>query len=413
MYIRSLIHRANFKDPRNLYVALTAPAIGFVAAKLLLNLLWTSDPTSSRPLIYRAPSKRLLTPREEEDIPYPPDALPGGRDIDTPLGNVRAYEWGPEDGRRVLFVHGISTPCIAMARIAKLLVRKGCRVMLFDLYGRGYSDTPDPETWRQDIQLFSAQMLAVLASSRLDWTASRFTLVGYSLGGGITTSFTAHYPHLVESLILIAPGGLLRPAMVSPSSKLLYSGFLPQWLVNYWVSKRLRVGDAKPNVPKMQTPKKVDVTRAIEEEVPSEDDSFNGQDSWSPIFEDRPRVSPATAVAWQVDAHPGFLPAFVSSIKHAPIHDGHARWRMIGKRCEQFRMSDDPEVKARGLEEGKVLILLGIQDVVITLNETYEDATATLGKDNVKILKLQGGHDLPIVNSDGCAKAMLDFWDSA
>jgi len=64
-------------------------------------------------------------------LPYPPNALPGARDVDTPYGKVRAYEWGPENGRKVLLVHGISTPCISLARVAENLVQQGCRVMLF------------------------------------------------------------------------------------------------------------------------------------------------------------------------------------------------------------------------------------------------------------------------------------------
>jgi len=64
-------------------------------------------------------------------LPYPPNALPGARDVDTPYGKVRAYEWGPEDGRKVLLVHGISTPCISLGRVAESLVQQGCRVMLF------------------------------------------------------------------------------------------------------------------------------------------------------------------------------------------------------------------------------------------------------------------------------------------
>lgn len=66
-------------------------------------------------------------------LPYPPDALPGARDVDTPHGKVRAYEWGPEDGRKVLLVHGISTPCISLAQLAENLAQKGCRVILFGM----------------------------------------------------------------------------------------------------------------------------------------------------------------------------------------------------------------------------------------------------------------------------------------
>lgn len=82
------------------------------------------------------PSARAtLLPRiskeEAAALDYPPDALPGGRYVDSPYGVIRVYEWGPEDGRKVLLVHGITTPCIALGALAQGLVDKGCRVMLF------------------------------------------------------------------------------------------------------------------------------------------------------------------------------------------------------------------------------------------------------------------------------------------
>lgn len=97
---------------------------------------------SDHPKIILSPKDTVLSnlPREEiKSLPYPPDALPGARDVDSPYGSIRVYEWGPEDGRKVLFIHGISTPCIALAGMAHRFVDKGCRVMLF---GGLISDTP-------------------------------------------------------------------------------------------------------------------------------------------------------------------------------------------------------------------------------------------------------------------------------
>ena len=44
---------------------------------------------------------------------------------------MRVYERGPDDGRKVVFVHGDATPCPVFSKIAEGLVRKGCRVILF------------------------------------------------------------------------------------------------------------------------------------------------------------------------------------------------------------------------------------------------------------------------------------------
>jgi hypothetical protein len=55
-------------------------------------------------------------------------------DTDFPAyqyGTIRVYEWGPEDGKKVLFIHGISTSCMTVSVLAEALVERGCRVMIF------------------------------------------------------------------------------------------------------------------------------------------------------------------------------------------------------------------------------------------------------------------------------------------
>lgn len=72
-----------------------------------------------------------LTQQQTVDLPYPPDAYPGARDVTSSYGSLRVYEWGPEDGRKVLLVPGITNPCVALGGIAQGLADRGCRVMLF------------------------------------------------------------------------------------------------------------------------------------------------------------------------------------------------------------------------------------------------------------------------------------------
>lgn len=74
-----------------------------------------------------------LSDAEIRALPLPADVLPGARDVSSPYGSVRVYEWGPEEGPKVLFVHGITTPCVSLGGVAHALADRGCRVMLFDL----------------------------------------------------------------------------------------------------------------------------------------------------------------------------------------------------------------------------------------------------------------------------------------
>ena len=405
MDIASVWRGLGLNDRRSLYIALTLPIVSITAVGLLKSIAFGRSP----PQIFRSPRKslQLLSKQGLDDLPYPPDALPGARDIDSPYGNTRVYEWGPEDGRKVLFVHGISTPCIAFADMAKLLVEKGCRVMLFDLFGRGYSDAPDTKLYRQDIGLWTSQILLVLSSSKLAWTGTnRFTMVGYSMGGGISAAFTSYFPELVESLILIAPGGLLRPSRISRSSKLLYGNLLPDFAVKYFVGKRLRGSSAAlPGIKSTQS-SGTTPAQAAESEVPGH--PANSKDSTAAMFPGHPQMSVANAVSWEVDAHPGFLSSFISSIKYAPVSNEHERWRIIGRRCTARKSSTDQD-KVRGLNENKVLIIFGAQDPVIIAEETGADATEALGAENVTVVNIEGGHDVPVINAQRCVEAITEF----
>lgn len=114
----------------NLYVAVAAASLGSLI--VLRSLAWSSQPNRSTTL--SSPADTLLPTLEVSDLkelPYPPFALPGSRDIPSPYGNIRVYEWGPEEGERILLIHGISTPSIALTDVAHKLVRKGHRVLLF------------------------------------------------------------------------------------------------------------------------------------------------------------------------------------------------------------------------------------------------------------------------------------------
>lgn len=386
-------------DRRTLIAAIATPTLLFFLSKVALAYLTTSTPPRDK--IYRSPLSTATQPNTLATNAYPPTSLPGARDVPTPYGNIRAYEWGPPTGRKVLFIHGISTPCIALAALASELVEQhGCRVMLFDLFGRGYSDTPDPALYPQDSRLWTTQISLVLGSSELEWTG--FAVVGYSLGGGIGADWTSWFPERVESLVLVAPAGLLRGSRVAWWSRMVYGGFLPRGMVERMVKKRLVGGSQRQRQPEETS---VGILKSAEAEAPVVSDELGGG-----LFPGRPAFSVATSVAWQADVHPGFVASFISSIQNSPISAQQPRWRIIASRLDEQRSNPNDTVAARqGLREGKVLILLGDEDSVIVADEVSEDAREAMGDANVQIEVLAGGHDLPIAGVESCARAIGDF----
>jgi hypothetical protein len=181
----------------------------------------------------------------------------------------------------------------------------------------------------------------------------------------------------------------------------VYGGFLPRTLVEKMVKKRL-LGNSTQQQPEKTS---VGIVQSAEAEAPAE-----SNEQVSGLFPGRPPFSVATSVAWQADAHPGFVSSFISSIQNSPISAQQHRWQIIASRLNEQRSNPNDSVAARqGLREGKVLLLLGDKDTVIVAEEVGEDAKEAMGEVNLRTEVLAGGHDLPIAGVESCARVVGQF----
>jgi pimeloyl-ACP methyl ester carboxylesterase len=266
------------------------------------------------------------------ETPYLPNTFPGGRQVSTVYGTIQVFEWGPEQGEKVLLVHGLGTPCIALGDMAKEFVSKSYRVMIFgeshidlpcnsrcisdcltlthnsisDLFGRGYSDTPNDLS--HDARLYTTQILLVLSSSTLPWTgSSTFHIVGFSLGGSITVAFAAHHAHMLRSATLVCPGGLIRMSHISRSSRFLYSSrLIPDWLRLKLI--RHSLAPAKRSSRLAEVPCEAGAGCMVYNDVS--------------IAADRPRVRIGDVIQWQLDENPGSILSYLSTMRSALVIDG-------------------------------------------------------------------------------------------
>lgn len=118
---------------------------------------------------------------------------------------VTHYQWlGPIRGPVAVCIHGLTTPSFVWHGIAQGLSLMGFRVLIYDLYGRGYSDRPGG---KQDRDFFIQQLDDLLADQNVE---GDLTLLGYSMGGAIATTFAALHPDKVRQLVLLAPVGMIR-----------------------------------------------------------------------------------------------------------------------------------------------------------------------------------------------------------
>ncbi|WP_120500189.1 alpha/beta fold hydrolase [Roseovarius sp. EL26] len=146
------------------------------------------------------------------------------------------YQWlGADKGPVLVCVHGLTTPSFVFGPIAKGLGKLGYRVLVYDHYGRGYSDRPKGI---QTSHFFAETLHELLADQGID---TPFTLLGYSMGGGIVTAFSARFPERIKQLILLAPIGMghdLGP-IVRMASNYEYFG---RWMLTVMYPRMLRRG---------------------------------------------------------------------------------------------------------------------------------------------------------------------------
>lgn len=116
--------------------------------------------------------------------------------VSTPYGQVKVYESGPEDGEKLILVHGITTPSTMWKDIVPKLKAAGFRVMVYDLYGRGYSDAP---IVIHDVALYVSQISFIL-NSKPEWQT--FNIAGMSLGGPIGESTILFFSFFQKKVLI-------------------------------------------------------------------------------------------------------------------------------------------------------------------------------------------------------------------
>ncbi|KAG6164255.1 hypothetical protein E4U11_001356 [Claviceps purpurea] len=232
-----------------------------------------------------------------EGLVYGPETFPGGRDVDTP-----------------------------------------------DLFGRGFSDGVGDLP--HDTRLYTSQILLALASSPLSWTGTQaFHLVGYSLGGGIAVPFANAFPHMVASLVLLAPAGLIDASSFGRLNRFVFaSGFVPERILAILTGRRLQRPIAARAVQAAQAATVMAVAEA---------------DTKAPDEEAVPLEKGVLEyVRWMVRYHEGFVPAFMSCIRHAPLMGQHEQWRGLARRkagttamifAEADELIREPEYREQGL----------------------------------------------------------------
>ena len=125
-----------------------------------------------------------------------------GAFVELQNGVTHYRYYGPEKAPLAVCVHGLTTPSFVFEALADGLVAKGYRVLVYDHYGRGFSDRP---TAAQDRTFFVSHLDELLQALG---ETEKFLLIGYSMGGAVATAYTAAFEQRVRNLVLLAPAGM-------------------------------------------------------------------------------------------------------------------------------------------------------------------------------------------------------------
>lgn len=147
---------------------------------------------------------------------------------------VTHYRWlGPPDGPVAVLVHGLTTPSFVWNPIARGLVDMGFRVLLYDLYGRGYSDRPHGA---QDAAFFVSQLEDLLDDQDIE---EDITIMGYSMGGAVAAAFAARHAARIRQAVLIAPAGMGHD--LGPVARLVINhNWLGRWVMMAFYARSYR-----------------------------------------------------------------------------------------------------------------------------------------------------------------------------
>lgn len=287
---------------------------------LLKVLKWTFIAVSTSYILSSA-KRQTETLGSLSDSPYySPDFYPNGTNLELPAGTMRYWEFGNENGNRVVLIHGISTGSSCYDKLARDLANNGHRVLVYDIWGRGYSQAP---AGLYNEALFTSQLALLL--QKVGW--EKTDVVGVSLGGGIATSFTAFYPEMVNRLVLIAPAGLMQTKDLPAMAKVLKVPHLYEFIVNQAYLRPL-ISTLIQRFANIYSHRKPEG---------EEDDVQN-------------TIQKITQITfYQFMHHPGFLRAFLATVLDFPFTELTARYEKIGQQKDR-----------------STLIIWGDQDKVIS-----------------------------------------------
>ena len=205
--------------------------------------------------------------------------------------------------------------------------------------------------------------------------------------------FASHFPYLLNSIVLLAPAGLLRklPEGYNSSSVQRPDAVTARDL-------RRLVGEVL-EVDMQKGPIKVDHT-AAQQRTPTAK-SLTLKQATSVEALDITGI-----VQWQFDNHRGFVHTFADTVRYGPLVDQRSDWT---KACAIIRGQGE-QPSSGELFNSKVLAIFGSEDSIVVPRDSIADLEEMLGKDHLVTQLVPGAHGFPVPSGKLILQHVLDFW---
>lgn len=198
-------------------------------------------------------------------------------------------------------------------------------------------------------------------------------------------SFPAYYPYLVNSIVLLAPGGILRYLPKEYETPFFrYPRLTPFSYLRRLVGNILEANQNSVPVADMATS---EVKEEAELDIPA-------------------------IVQWQFDYHKGFVHSFIDTIAHGPLMYQHSDWKKICNIVKGKDLGTGPANQPCKFFNSKLLVIMGDSDGVVVEKDLSADLLDIIGgPDHVEFKVVPGGHGFPVTSSNDVVKYICDFWN--
>ncbi|KAL8825274.1 MAG: hypothetical protein Q9191_004513 [Dirinaria sp. TL-2023a] len=215
-------------------------------------------------------------------------------------------------------------------------------------------------------------------------------------------AFASRYPQYVESVILLAPGGIGRRMPDGYGSPFFHYPSLCS-------SARLKRLVAKAHGLKSISAKLSPVLKKQSVGLRKEADDKMDTESCFKANLDIPAV-----VQWQFDNHQGLFYTFLSNYQYGPIMNQQNDWKRVRKLIRGEAGATHTSSTSFKLQGGRVLAIFGTDDSIVNGKEVSEDMLQLMtATESIETRWISGGHDFPVRRSDEVVDHIASFWDLA